>query len=155
MERFNIFAAEFAYDETDPDGYRAGMNRFGGSIGATRIGGSVYELPPGQSICPYHFEYGDEEWLTVLEGRPTVRHPSGSDELEPGDTVCFPEGPDGAHKVTNTTGETIRVLMISTRRVPAVAVYPDSDKVGVWGAHGSTDGYFRRENTVEYYDREP
>ena len=154
MERINIFAVEFAYDETDADGYKCGMNRFGSSIGAERIGGSVYEVPPGQSICPYHFEYGDEEWLTVLHGRPTVRHPNGEDELEPGDTVCFPEGPDGAHKVTNNTGETIRVLMISTRRSPAVAVYPDANKVGVWGGHGIVEGFFRRENTVDYYDRE-
>jgi uncharacterized cupin superfamily protein len=154
MQRFNIFAAEFTYDETDADGYKSGMNRFGSSIGAERIGGSVYEVPPGQSICPYHFEYGDEEWLTVLQGTATVRHPNGVDELEPGDTVCFPEGPDGAHKVTNNTGETIRVLMISTRRSPAIAVYPDSDKVGVWGGHGIEEGFFRRESAVDYYDRE-
>ena len=38
---------------------------------------TVYELPPGQSICPYHYELGDEEWLIVLAGRPTLRTPEG------------------------------------------------------------------------------
>jgi uncharacterized cupin superfamily protein len=154
MDRINIFDVGFDYDKSDPDGYRAGMNRFGSRIGAERIGGTVYELAAGQSICPYHFEYGDEEWLIVLEGRPTVRHPTGEDDLAPGDTVCFPEGPAGAHKVTNTTGQTVRVLMLSTRRSPAIAVYPDSDKVGVWGGHGKPEGFFRRDGTVDYYDRE-
>ena len=33
--------------------------------GATLLGGSVYERLR-QSICPYRFEYGDEEWLGGL-----------------------------------------------------------------------------------------
>jgi uncharacterized cupin superfamily protein len=154
MQRVNLFAAEPAYDNTDPDGYRAGMDRFGNRIGAQRIGGSVYELPPGQSICPYHYELGDEEWLIVLAGRPTVRAPGGEEPLEPGDTVCFPEGPAGAHKVTNHTGETVRVLLLSTKRLPSVAVYPDSEKIGVWSDHGAPEGLWRLEHTVGYYDRE-
>jgi uncharacterized cupin superfamily protein len=154
MDRVNIFEPQCVYDHTDPDGYRAGMDRFGGRIGARRIGGSVYEIPPGQSICPYHYELGDEEWLIVLEGRPTVREPGGEHQLQPGDTVCFPEGPDGAHKVTNDGTQTVRVLMLSTMRLPAVAIYPDSGKIGVWSAPGAPEGLYRRENTVEYYDRE-
>ena len=154
MDRVNLFAPSLEYDDTDPDGFRAGMDRFGKRIGAQRIGGSVYEIPPGQSVCPYHYELGDEEWLIVLAGRPTVREPGGEHELQPGDTVCFPEGPDGAHKVLNRGDETARVLMISTRRLPSVAVYPDSDKVGVWEGYGAPLGLYRRESGVDYYDRE-
>jgi uncharacterized cupin superfamily protein len=155
MERFNLFAAVAEFDETDPDGYQAGMARFGPQIGATKLGGSLYELPAGQSICPYHYEYGEEEWLIVLEGRPTVRHPGGEEELEPGDTVCFPEGPEGAHKLTNRTDVRVRVLMLSTKNTPAVAVYPDSDKIGVWTGNERDRLFVRRESAVDYYDREP
>ena len=56
------------------------------------MGATVYELQEGQSVCPYHYEYGCEEWAIVLRGRPTLRHPDGEDVLEPGDVVCFPEG---------------------------------------------------------------
>jgi uncharacterized cupin superfamily protein len=155
MDRLNIFAAEFEYDDSDPEGYRAGARRFGPAIGAQEIGATVYELPPGQSICPYHYECGEEEWLTVLGGRPTVRHPDGEDQLEPGDTVCFPMGPAGAHKVTNHTDETVRVLMTSTMRWPAVTVYPDSQKVGISNGPGKFRGRFRLEDgKVDYYDRE-
>jgi uncharacterized cupin superfamily protein len=155
MKVFNIFAGEPEFDDTDPDGYRAGMARFGPRLGATKSGASLYELPAGQSICPYHYEYGEEEWLIVLEGRPTVRHPGGQEELEPGDTVCFPEGPDGAHKVTNGTGDRVRVLMFSTVNRPAIAVYPDSDKFGVFSGNPEDRLFVRRESGVDYFDGEP
>jgi uncharacterized cupin superfamily protein len=132
MRRFNVFAPEFTYDDSRPDGYKAGSARLSPVIGSSRMVATVYELPAGESTWPYHYEYGAEEWAIVLAGRPTLRHPGGEDELEPGDVVCFPEGPDGAHKLTNRTGETARLMITSTFARPAVAVFPDSDKVGVW-----------------------
>ena len=108
MRVFNINEPSFSYDGDDPDGYRAGMDRFGPAIGASQLGGSVYELPPGQSVCPYHYEYAEEEWLLVLTGVCTVRDPDGEHELRAGDVVCFTTGPDGAHKVTNASDETIK-----------------------------------------------
>ena len=154
MERFNLFAAKPEYVDDDPEGYRAGMARFGPSIGAAMLGGTIYELPEGQSICPHHYEYGNEEWLIVLDGRATLRHAHGEEEVEPGDVVCFPPGPDGAHKVTNRTDSTVRVLMLSTKNEPSVAVYPDSDKIGVWPGDQSDHVLVRRESHVDYWDRE-
>jgi uncharacterized cupin superfamily protein len=64
---------------------------------------SVYELPPGEAIGPYHYEDPEEEWLLVVDGRPTLRHPAGEDELAPWDVAFFPPGPKGAHMVRNDT----------------------------------------------------
>jgi uncharacterized cupin superfamily protein len=114
VKRVNIADPQFEYDNEDPDGFRGGMFRLGSLIGAEEMGTSVYELPPGQSICPYHYEYAEEEWLLVLAGTPTLRHPDGTDQLAPWDVVCFPRGPAGAHQVRNDTEETVRVLMYST-----------------------------------------
>jgi uncharacterized cupin superfamily protein len=154
VKRFNLNAAETALEGDEPDGYLAGADRFGKRIGASRIGGTVYDLPPGQSICPYHYEYGDEEWLIVLAGRPLVRHPEGENQLEPGDVVCFPAGPEGAHKVTNSADASVdaRVLMISTLQEPSVAVYPDSDKVGVFV--DDLRLLVRRDSGVDYWEGE-
>jgi uncharacterized cupin superfamily protein len=154
MQRANLNSLQPEYDDQDPEGYRAGMARFGPSIGAEKLGASLYELPPGQSICPYHYEYPEEEWLIVLEGRPTLRHPEGEDELEEGDVVCFPEGPEGAHKVTNRTDETVKVLMFSTKTKTAVAVYPDSDKIGIWTGNDADHVIVPRESNVDYYTGE-
>ena len=154
MRTFNLQQAKFKYDAEDPEGFRSGMDRFGSQVGAKMLGGSVYELPPGQSVCPYHYEYGNEEWVIVLAGRPTLRHPGGEEELAPDDVVCFPEGPEGAHKLTNRTEETVRVLMLSTTVEPSVAVYPDSDKIGVWPGDRRDHVLVRRESNVDYWDRE-
>jgi uncharacterized cupin superfamily protein len=146
----NLFDVEVGRDEGDPPGYDTGYARVGPLIGASALGLSVYELPPGQSICPYHWEAGDEEWLIVLTGRPTLRTPDGERDLGPLDSVCFSEGPDGAHKVTNRSEETLRVAILSTRREPAIAVYPDSNKVGVW----PPGKLFRLGDAVDYWDGE-
>ncbi|HZO60360.1 MAG TPA: cupin domain-containing protein [Solirubrobacterales bacterium] len=151
MRRVNIANPEFEYDAGDPPGFRAGMLRFGPALGASQLGASVYELPPGQAICPYHYEYAEEEWLLVLEGNPTVRHPDGSERLEPWDAVCFPTGPEGAHGVRNETDQTVRVLMFSTVKHPAVTVYPDSDKIGVWTPGKQDDLMAPRSSGVDYF----
>jgi uncharacterized cupin superfamily protein len=69
--------------------------------------------------------------------------------------VCFPVGPGGAHKLTNKSGEIVRVLMLSTTIEPSVAVYPDSDKIGVWPDPDRRDHILvRRESGVDYWDGE-
>ena len=83
MRTFNVFDAPVEYDPSDPDPYGPGMNRFGPKIGAGRMGATVYELPPGKALCPYHYE-SEEEWLLVLQGEVTLRHPDGEDVLGPG-----------------------------------------------------------------------
>jgi uncharacterized cupin superfamily protein len=154
MRRVSLTAPEFTYVDDDPEGFRSGQFRLGPLVGASITGISAYELPPGQAICPYHYEYAEEEWLLVLEGRPTVRHPGGSDVLEPWEVVCFPRGPEGAHGVRNETDEPVRVLMFSNVAYPAATVYPDSDKVGVWTGNEDDDLVVRRSSGVDYFDGE-
>jgi uncharacterized cupin superfamily protein len=154
MRRVNIADPSFEYDPDDPEPFKAGMARLGRGLGARETGASVYELPPGQSVCPYHYEYGEEEWVLVLNGRPTVRTPEGSEQLDPFDVVFFPKGPDGAHQVRNDTDEPARVLMWSQVVYPTATVYPDSDKVGVYTGEKSEDVIVRRSSKVDYYDGE-
>jgi uncharacterized cupin superfamily protein len=154
MRRINIASPRFEYDGEDPEGFRAGIVRLGKLLGAEESGISAYEIPPGQSICPYHYEVGEEEWLLVLEGTPTLRHPEGSERLDPWDVVCFPRGPEGAHGVGNESERTVRVLMFSTVVVPTATVYPDSDKVGIWTGDPNDDVMVRKDSRVGYYDGE-
>jgi uncharacterized cupin superfamily protein len=154
MKRYNLHAAETSFDEDDPEGYKTAYVRVGPEIGAAMLGATIYDLPVGQSICPYHYEYGNEEWLLVLDGRPTLRHVEGEEELAPGDVVNFPVGPEGAHKVTNRTDAPVRVVIFSTKHEPGVAVYPDSDKIGVWPGDKRDHILVRRESVVDYWDRE-
>jgi uncharacterized cupin superfamily protein len=154
MPRVNIADPEFVYDPEDPEGYKAGMFRFGRQLGAEQTGTSVYELPPGQAVCPYHYEYGEEEWLLVLSGRPSLRTPEGISTLEPMDVVFFPKGPVGAHLVRNETADPVRVLMWSQVIVPSATAYPDSDKVGIWTGVEGENLLVERSSNVDYYHGE-
>lgn len=154
MKKVNVDNPGFSWDETDPEGFRAGMARLGKVLGAKETGITVYELPPGQAVCPYHYECGEEEWLLVLSGTPTLRTPAGEERLGPWDVACFPRGPEGAHAIRNETDEHARVLMFSTVVVPTATVYPDSDKVGIWTGDPEVDVVVRRSSNVPYYDGE-
>jgi uncharacterized cupin superfamily protein len=154
MRRFNLSDPNFKYDPTDPEGFRAGLFRMGPEAGARDTGTSLYELPPGQALCPYHYEYGEEEWALVLEGRPTLRTPDGSEQLEPFDVAFFPRGPDGAHLIRNETDSAVRVLMWSEVVTPAATVYPDSDKIGIWTGNKDDDVMVERSSNVQYFHGE-
>src|SRR5437764_14332182 len=88
------------------------------------LGATVGELAPGNYVV-YHFHHAWEELLIVLRGRPTLRTPQGERQVDEGEAVHFPIGPDGAHAVKNETDEPVRILMASTLSSPGVAEYPD------------------------------
>ena len=151
----NLFETPRGRQGDAPPGYQVPLARIGPLIGASALGLTVYELAEGDSICPYHYEYPCEEWLIVLEGVPTLRTPEGESELEPGDVVCFPPGPAGAHKLTNRRGAPALLAMLSTKSRPAIGVYPDSDKVGVWSGGDDDPLLFPRAAAVAYWHGEP
>ena len=123
------------------------------SLGSAATSMYVYDLAPGQSTCPYHYEY-DEEWLLVVEGSIVIRTPDGEHTFRRGDLVCFAAGPAGAHKVMNRSDAPARTLMFSSTRVPAVSVYPDSNKIGVWPGDEENALVFRRDTAVSWSDGE-
>jgi uncharacterized cupin superfamily protein len=139
----NIFGAE------NPEG-RVDVAR---AVGSAETLMFLYDLAPGQGSSPYHYEY-EEEWLLVVDGTVVVRAPDGEHTLERGDLVRFPAGPAGAHKVMNRSDAPARTLLFSSARVPAVSVYPDSDKIGVWPGHEGDELIFRRGTAVPWSDGE-
>jgi len=121
-------------DEVPPGapGHPGQAARVGSKLGAERLGMSVYEIPPGEAIGPYHFEWTDEEWLIVLDGQPTVRTPEGERVLEPGEVTCFLAGPEGVHQVRNATDAPARVAIVATNNEFGIVEYPEIEKVGIW-----------------------
>jgi len=143
MDSLNIIGAENSGGRID----------VAGALGSTATQMFVYDLEPGSSSSPYHYEY-EEEWLLVVEGTVAVRAPDGEHTLTRGDIVCFAAGAAGAHKVMNRSDAPARTLLFSNARTPAVSVYPDSDKIGVWSGDESDDLIFRRGTAVPWSDGE-
>ena len=153
MKVFNLNAGEWDRTEDRP-GWRSKDAWVGARIGAELIGGSMYELEPGDRLWPYHTHHANEEWLIVLRGAPTLRTPEGERELEEGDVVCFPRGKDGLHQVRNGTDSPIRVLMLSTMLMPEIVEYPDSGKVGARSASGERLLLSRPGPMLDYWEGE-
>ncbi|HJQ50751.1 MAG TPA: cupin domain-containing protein [Gaiellaceae bacterium] len=143
MQSVNVFSVE------KPEG-RLDVAELLGSSGLTMF---VYDIEPGRSSSPYHYEY-EEEWLLVIDGTLILRAPDGERPLQRGDLVRFPAGPEGAHKLMNRSEATARILMFSSSRVPAVSVYPDSDKIGVWSGNEPDELIFKRGTAVPWSDGE-
>jgi uncharacterized cupin superfamily protein len=123
------------------------------AVGSRATAMYIYDVPPGGSSSPYHYEY-EEEWLLVLDGTLALRAPDGEYTLERGDLVCFPAGPAGAHKLMNRGEAKARIMMFSNDRTPAVTVYPDSDKIAVWPGDEANELIFKRSTAVPYSEGE-
>jgi len=157
VEGVNVHADEWD-GANDRDGWRSRHLSVGKRLGAEKLGATMYEIQPGQRTFPYHWHNAIEEMGVVLSGEPTLRDPAGERRLAPGDVVVFRSGRDGAHQLRNDTEEPVRVLMVSTKADVEVAVYPDSDKIGVM-ARAIGDGdpvrmFVQGIPSVGYYDGE-
>lgn len=97
----------------------------------TDIGASLYVLQPGTSTGNYHFHHGIEEMVILIEGRPTLRTPSGNRILEMGEVVHFAKGAEGAHQIINETNEVVRLVMVSNQASPDAVEYPDQGMLSI------------------------
>jgi uncharacterized cupin superfamily protein len=147
VRKFNIFAPEFDHS-SERATYRWRGARVGSAVGGDEIGACLYELEAGEKTYPYHLHHGNEEWLFVAAGTPTVRTPDGDRTLRAGDLVAFTRGPQGAHCVTGPG----TVLLLSEMHLPDVVEYPDSGKVGV-RHHGPGQNFLARD-AVGYWEGE-
>ena len=154
MQRFNVLTGELA-EQRERSGYASRSRRgVAHELGLRSLGASVYELPAGQWTFPHHYHHGVEEWLYVVAGAPTLRDTAGERVLAPGDVVCFPSGPDGAHAVRGP-GRVVIFSGVAAAGATSVSVYPDSDKLGVRPPGGGPDRLdFRRGDAVDYWDGE-
>lgn len=134
----------------------------GQATGATGIGASWYEVPPGRTAFPLHFHCAAEEAIFILEGEGTLRIGTETVAVRTGDYITFPVGPDHAHQLINTGAAPLRYLCLSTLPQADVVGYPDSKKVG---ARGVPPGWkfpgpawvrviCRADSMLDYYDGE-
>ena len=153
MNVFNLHGDE--WDRVgERDGFRHRDAHVGRRLGAELLGGSLYELDPGEATWPYHVHHANEEWLVVVRGRPTLRTRDGDRELHEGDVACFVRGHAGAHQVVNRSEAPARVLILSTMNAPELVEYPDSGKVGARDANGKRLLMIRPGEQLDYWDGE-
>ena len=150
--RINIADVELSRTPGAPAGLSPRAHLF--TVGAQLTHTVVYELDPGEAVCPFHYELGHELWALVHTGRPTMRTTGGWEQLETGDIVFAPIGPDGAHQFFNPTDDIVRLVGWSNGGRVGASIYPDSDKIGVWPTIPGHDFVAERRSEVGYFEGE-
>ena len=137
----------------EQEGYEYFRRKFIPFGGAKNTLVSVYEIPPGKAAYPYHFHHNNEETFYILSGEGCLRTPEGERTVRAGDLLFFPTGPAGAHKLTNTSAtEMLTYIDFDVVHEVDITVYPDSDKIGVWGM--GINKIFPQDSHVDYYSGE-
>lgn len=123
--------------------------RLSQAVGGEKLGCSLYILSPGLQSWPYHYHTANEEAIFVLSGRGTIQIAGGEEEIQKGDYVSFPAGDDGAHQIFNSGDAELTYLCFSSMIEPEVAIYPESNMVGVFV--GAPPGGNPEEQTLKRF----
>jgi len=110
----------------------------GDLFGLTNFGVNLTRIAPGGSSALRHAHAKQDEFVYILEGRPTLITDAGRTALKPGMCAGFKAGTGDAHHLVNESAEDVVYLEIGDRTPGETATYPDDDL-----AMANVDGRFR------------
>lgn len=99
----------------------------GDLFGLANFGVNLTRLAPGGSSALRHAHTKQDEFVYILEGRPTLVTDAGRTALKAGMCAGFKAGTVDAHHLLNETGEDVIYLEIGDRTAGDVVDYPDDD----------------------------
>ncbi len=99
----------------------------GDLFGLTNFGINLTRLAPGGESTLRHAHMRQDEFVYILEGRPTLVTGAGRTALGPGLCAGFKAGTGDAHHLVNETEEDVVYLEIGDRTPGDSATYPDDD----------------------------
>ena len=99
----------------------------GDLFGLTNFGVNITRLAPGGSSALRHAHTKQDEFVYILEGRPTLLTDAGRTPLMPGMCAGFKAGSGDAHCLLNETSDDVVYLEIGDRAAGDGVSYPDDD----------------------------
>ena len=99
----------------------------GDLFGLENFGVNLTTLVPGGSSALRHAHTKQDEFVYILQGRPTLVTDAGRTPLMPGDCAGFRAGTGDAHCLVNETDEEVVYLEVGDRFPGDSAIYPDDD----------------------------
>ncbi len=99
----------------------------GDALGLTQYGVNLGRLEPGAVSSLRHWHTGEDEFILVLEGTPTLVTDDGEQVLGPGLAAGFPAHTENGHRLENRSDDPVLYLEVGTRAVRDVVTYPDAD----------------------------
>lgn len=99
----------------------------GDLFGLANFGVNLTRLIPGGVSALRHAHSKQDEFVYILEGRPTLHTDEGKVLLAPGMCAGFKAGTGNGHRLVNETSEDVVYLEIGDRTPGDAASYPDDD----------------------------
>lgn len=99
----------------------------GDLFGLKTFGVNLTRIAPGGVSALRHAHTKQDEFVYVLEGRPTLVTDAGRTALAPGMCAGFRAGTGDAHNLVNETREDVVYLEVGDRLPGDSATYPDDD----------------------------
>ena len=99
----------------------------GDLFGLTNFGVNLTRLAPNAVSALRHAHSRQDEFVYVLQGRPTLHTDEGRTRLSPGMCAGFKAGTGNGHRLINETAEEVVYLEVGDRTSGDEGSYPDDD----------------------------
>ena len=104
--------------------------RLGKLTGLSQFGVNLVRLEPGSASSLRHWHEGEDEFVLVLSGSPTLIDESGEQQLAEGSYVGFPAGEANGHHFFNHSSESVELLVIGSRKPGEDTCHYPDDNLG-------------------------
>jgi len=99
----------------------------GDLFGLGNFGVNLTRLAPGAVSALRHAHTKQDEFVYILQGRPTLHTDEGHTLLAPGMCAGFRAGTGNGHQLINNTSEEVVYLEVGDRTPGDEGTYPDDD----------------------------
>lgn len=99
----------------------------GDLFGLTNFGVNLTRLAPNAASALRHAHTKQDEFVYILQGRPTLHTDEGRTLLSPGMCAGFKAGTGNGHHLVNETTEEVLYLEVGDRTPGDEGSYPDDD----------------------------
>lgn len=119
----------------------------GDQFGLTVYGVNLTTLKPGAMSALRHAHTRQDEFVYIVEGRPTLITNEGETELRPGMCAGFMAGTGNAHHLVNRGSADVVYLEVGDRTAGDAAEYPDDDLHVVKSPDGQSRTFVHKDGT--------
>lgn len=99
----------------------------GDLFGLKNFGVNLTRLAPNAVSALRHAHTRQDEFIYILQGRPTLHTDEGRTQLSPGMCAGFNAGSGNGHRLINETAEEVVYLEVGDRTAGDEGNYPDDD----------------------------
>lgn len=101
--------------------------QLGDVFGLTNFGVNLTRLAPNAVSALRHAHTKQDEFIYILQGRPTLHTDEGRTHLSPGMCAGFKAGTGNGHRLINETAEEVEYIEVGDRTPGDEGSYPDDD----------------------------